>query len=249
MSEKAKEKWKEKMKGDEAATQMDCGAFEAAMDDLDRAGTPGLALREAALAHAEGCGRCAQWMTDAEALDFSLRQIATHDASLQAPARVEAALLQEMRRQRVLASKSKGQGQWRLAVLATAAAVLLAMGISLRHFPIGRGAAETPAKGTAVQSNAAANAGGAGPAVEVAENVESEGQDASAFVPLPYATDPATLEDGTVVRVELTRSALATMGLPVTDGGSLDSIPADIMLSEDGVPQAIRLVPSASGGQ
>lgn len=249
MSEKSKEKLKEKMKGDEEATQMDCGEFEAAMDDLDRAGTPGVALREAALSHAEGCSRCAQWMTDAEALDFSLRQIATHDGSLQAPARVEAALLQELRQQREVASKRKGQGQWRLAILATAAAVLLAMGISLRHFPIGRGAAETSARGTAVQSSVAANSGGEGPAVEVAQNVEGDNQDGSAFVPLPYATDPATLEDGTVVRVELTRSALATMGLPVTDGGSLDSIPADIMLSEDGVPQAIRLVPSASGGQ
>ena len=248
MSEKSNEKLNERMQGDEEATQMDCGEFEAAMDDLDRAGTPGVALREAALAHAEGCSRCAQWMTDAEALDFSLRQIATHDASLQAPARVEAALLQELRQQREVASRRKGQGHWRLAILATAAAVLVALGVSVRHFPRGREAGENASR-AALHSNVAVNSGGEGPAVEIAENVEGDTQDASAFVPLPYATDPATLEYGTVVRVELTRAALTTMGMPVTDGGSLDSIPADIMLSEDGVPQAIRLVPSAGGGQ
>lgn len=111
-------------------------------------------------------------------------------------------------------------------------------------------AGEGSASGTTLHSiDATTGSEGSSPAVEVAENVESDGQDTSAFVPLPYATDPATLEDGTVVRVELTRSALATMGMPVTDGGSLDTVPADIMLSEDGVPQAIRLVRSASGGQ
>jgi hypothetical protein len=36
------------------------------------------------------------------------------------------------------------------------------------------------------------------------------------------------------------------MGMPVTDAGSFDRIPADIMLSEDGAPQAIRLVSTAS---
>lgn len=249
MSEESKEKLNEKMQGDEEAMQMNCAEFEAAMDDLDRAGTPGMALREAALAHAEGCSRCAQWMTDAEALDFSLRQIALHDGSLRAPARVEAALLQELRQQKEAASTSRGRGQWRLAILATAAAVLLAMGISLRHFSAGGAAGEHTASGTALESNATANSGGGGPGVEVAQNIENDGQDATAFVPLPYATDPATLEDGTVVRVELTRSALATLGMPVTDSGSLDTIPADIMLSEDGVPQAIRLVSPAGGGQ
>ena len=40
--------------------------------------------------------------------------------------------------------------------------------------------------------------------------------------------------------------SLFPLGLPVTDVGSMDRIPADIVLSEDGVPQAIRLVSQAT---
>ena len=133
-----------------------------------------------------------------------------------------------------------------MAMLATAAALLLAAGLSLRHFSLGNRsgtAANKPLGGTAINSGA-----GSGN-VEVAQNLAGDSQETSAFVSLPYATDPATLEDGTVVRVELTRSTLAAMGMPVTDAGSFDRIPADIMLSEDGVPQAIRLVSSVVGEQ
>jgi hypothetical protein len=73
-----------------------------------------------------------------------------------------------------------------------------------------------------------------------------DSQDATGFVSLPYAADPATLEDGAVVRVVLSRSALASLGLPVADVGASEQVPADIVLSEDGAPQAIRLVSQAS---
>ena len=62
------------------------------------------------------------------------------------------------------------------------------------------------------------------------------------FVSLPYADDPATLEGGAVVRVVLSGSALASLGMPVPDLELTDQIPADILLSEDGAPQAVRLV-------
>ena len=65
---------------------------------------------------------------------------------------------------------------------------------------------------------------------------------ATAFVPLPYADDPTAVDGGTVVRVILSRPALASLGLPVADMGATDQIPADLVLSEDGSPQAIRLV-------
>ncbi len=238
------EKTNESMDDDNEAIGMYCSEFEEALDDLDRAGTPGLALREAALAHAEGCSRCAQLMTDTEALDFSLQKLAMRDADLQAPPRVEAALLAELRQQKAAASRRRRQ--WRIASLATAAAVLLTLGISLRHVLLtgakgdgGNNAGKSSVLKTVSDAIAPGDTGSA----EVAENVA---QDASEFVSLPYATDPATLEGGTVVRVELSRSALASMGMPVTDGGSLEQIPADILLSEDGAPQAIRLVSSRS---
>lgn len=233
------------MNESEEITPMDCSRFEQALDDLDRAGTPGLALREAALAHAEGCGHCAHLMTDMEALDFSLRTLAAQDANLQAPPRVEAALLEELRQRKEAASRWR---VWQMAALGVAAAVLLALGLAVRHLPVGGG--ETAGHGTADHGISAATAvagsGAGASSVEVAENVSSDAQDETAFVSLPYATDPGALEGGTVVRVELSRAALASMGMPVADAGSTDRIPADIILSEDGAPQAIRLVSPAS---
>lgn len=243
------EEMKEKMQEREEVMPMSCRQFKEALDDLDRTGMPAMMLREAALEHAETCGRCAQLMTDTEALDFCFHQIAAHEGNLQAPARVEAALLQEFRAQR--AAQSGKKGNWRLAALATAAGVLLALGFSLRHVSLEHKTSVAGETGqptlnaNAQQSKAEAN----NEATEVAENISTDAQDATGFVSLPYATDPGTLEGGTVVRVELTRAALVSMGLPVADAGSLDRIPADIMLSEDGAPQAIRLVSSTNLGQ
>ena len=45
---------------------MDCAQFEEVIHDLDRPGAQALALREAALNHAEFCGHCARLMTEAE---------------------------------------------------------------------------------------------------------------------------------------------------------------------------------------
>lgn len=231
---------------------MNCSEFDAALDDLDRAGMPAMMLREAALEHAETCGRCAQRMNDTEALDFAFHQIATQDGDLTAPPRLEAALLHELRVQRVAQSRPKGN--WRMAALATAAAVLLVLGFSLRHLSLNSSGGNIFSHHgqPALTADAQAHGGGTNSTnatTEVAENVSTDSEDATGFVSLPYATDPGTLQNGTVVRVELTRAALASMGMPVADVGSLDRIPADIMLSEDGAPQAIRLVSSTNSGQ
>ena len=216
--------------------RMDCRQFEEVVHDLDRPGAPGLALREVALAHAESCGSCARLLTDSEALGFSLQTIAAHDERAQASPRVEAAVLREMRR----VATSRHRRQWRMVALGVASAVLLVLGGSLRHMSMGRRDA------TAADQSARRTGSGAG---SKADNASSDWQDATAFVSLPYAADPATLEGGTVVRVVLSRSALMSMGMPVTDAGTMDRIPADIMLSEDGAPQAIRLVSQVSLGQ
>ncbi len=214
---------------------MDCSQFEEVLHDLDRPGTRGLALREVALVHAESCSRCAQLMTDAESLDFSLQTIALREAHLEAPPRIEAHLLKEFRLHNAAASRRRMQG--RLAALGIAAAILLALGVSLRHGSLfhGKSTPEASANGAAALVSP----------VEVADNRLPDSADETAFVSLPYAADPATLEDGAVVRVVLSRSALASLGLPVADVSATEQIPADIVLSEDGAPQAIRLVAQA----
>jgi hypothetical protein len=218
---------------------MDCAQFEEIVHDLDRAGTQGLAVRDAALIHAESCDRCAQLMTEAESLDFSLQLLGTRDVDLEAPARVEAALLQEFRRYKI--ESLRKSNPWRLAALGAAAAVLLAFGLLLRHE-----LAHVHNSGLPLQTasrQVALPATTSSPSGAESEQNQNEGSEyATAYVPLPGASDPATLEGGSIVRVVLSRSALLSLGLPVTDAGAGDQIRADLVLSEDGAPQAIRLV-------
>ena len=64
----------------------------------------------------------------------------------------------------------------------------------------------------------------------------------SEFVPLTYLNNATAMESGIVVRVEIAREKLATLGLPFDLDRADDIIKADIVLGDDGVARAIRLV-------
>jgi hypothetical protein len=216
--------------------RMDCPQFEEALADLDRPGTQGAVLREIALAHAESCCDCASLLTESESLDFSLHSLAAHTATRAAPARVETALLQQFRKKKGLAARRRLQ--WQLSVLGAAAVLVLAFGISL-HRGIIRFPGATPDGGTFVQPSASSQtaAGNITP-----YGLANDTEDPTAFTPLPFADDPSALEGGAVVRVELSASALASLGFRVTDVSDTGRIWADLVVSDDGTPQAIRMV-------
>lgn len=218
------------MNGREEMKPMRCMEFEEIVHDLDRPGTHAMALREKALAHAEACARCARLLTETESLDQALHAIATQEGDQQAPLWVESALLREFRYAKVTAG-SPNLGR-HVAALGVAAAVLLAAGISLHRFAPG-------AKGNGSGQNMQANV--SAPAT-ASQSAQSAAESASDFIALPYADDPDGSEGGTVVRVELSGPALASLGMPVSLAGSSGSISADLLVSDDGTPQAIRLV-------
>jgi hypothetical protein len=246
------------------ATPMDCAAFENIVYDLNRPGTPGAALRESALAHAESCHTCAALLTQVEWMDFSLLELAENAVGRQASPRIEAAVLREFRRTKDVAARR--QIRWRLAALAAAAALFLALGLSLRHRGVPLPA---PAPDVAVHSPYQAPQLGSAPSAEstrpaapaanpsvarrhLAPSDSSdpgEAQDAASFFRLPYADDSAALDGGAIVRVELPRATLASFGLPVADFGDARRILADLVVSPDGTPQAIRLVSEVNSRQ
>jgi hypothetical protein len=216
--------------------RIDCPQFEDALPDLDRPGTQGSKLREVALAHAESCGRCARLLIASESLDLSLRSLAAREVTRTAPPRVEAALLGEFRRQSGTAARRRLQ--WQLSMLGAAALLVLALGISL-HRGIIRLPGLTQVAGAIGQPLASSETA----VNNIAPSLQSdETADAPVFIALPYADDPAALEGGAVVRVVLSPAALASLGFDVADVSDTSEIPAELVVSDDGTPQAIRLV-------
>jgi hypothetical protein len=216
--------------------RIDCPQFEEALPDLDRPGTQGSKLREVALAHAESCGRCARLLIASESLDLSLRSLAAREVTRTAPPRVEAALLGEFRRQSGTAARRRLQ--WQLSMLGAAALLVLALGISL-HRGIIRLPGLTQVAGAIGQPLASSETA----VNNIAPSLQSdETADAPVFIALPYADDPAALEGGAVVRVVLSPAALASLGFDVVDVSDTSEIPAELVVSDDGTPQAIRLV-------
>jgi len=66
---------------------------------------------------------------------------------------------------------------------------------------------------------------------------------ATAFYPLPYGSG-LTLDDGwQMVRVSMPRSELASLGMPaLNEQAANETVKADLVLGEDGLPRAIRFV-------
>ncbi len=243
---------------------MGCEEFKKILHLMNRPEALESAECERALSHAESCSQCAELLMHVEWLEFSLAKFAEQSAVLQAPSRVEAALQREFRRQK--AARARKQIAWRLAALGTAAALFLAIGLSLRHRQI-RPAA--PASNTAPQVAAQApqippapppaetHAETASVAKRIAHVQRSlaaptrvvEAEEEASFVRLPYTVDSVTLDGGTIVRVEMPRAALASYGLPVADFGGNDRVPVDLVLSTDGTPEAIRLVSQLNPSQ
>jgi hypothetical protein len=69
-----------------------------------------------------------------------------------------------------------------------------------------------------------------------------DGEPISDFVPLTYVAQSAAVESGQVVRVSIPRSTLISLGLPMNIDRAGDVVKADLVVGDDGVARAIRLV-------
>lgn len=242
---------------------MGCFEFCEIYLDLDRPESCGAELSDEALAHAELCSACATRLMDSESLDFSLRKVAESVEVAEAPARVEAALLAEFHQaHRAVAPRQGNKVKWETAWFAIAAMVVLALGLTIykRRVSIlsepnapssvanasSASSSATPSAVQPVASSSAENANAQAAANDSANADVGSTEYASEFVPLPYADGLSDADSGTVVRVDLPRSSLASMGIPVSGLAAGDRVVADLVVSEDGTPQAIRLVSEAN---
>jgi len=164
-------------------------------------------------AHLDECPRCSERWSEERILTREMQILADRMVRRQSPARVRKAIEREFdRRRRVVRVR-------RMAfVFAAAAAVVVAFAAGVIWWP--------SAPPTAPQ--------------DIARTVSSDfGADAG-FVAVPGALPLADGEFVRVERTELDSSALARMGLPLDDVDD-DTVVADVVLGEDGLPRAVRV--------
>jgi hypothetical protein len=147
------------------------------------------------------------------------------------PAR-EAALMaafDAMRARPDRVTRSGGRQYWGMAGLATAAAMLIAVGL---------GPASTGRRGSS-------SSGGDGPTHRAlapsARGVQSIPKPPGEFVMLPGTAGLPPLESGSLVRMDLPIAMLASMGV-IPPAGRATAIRADVIVGQDGIARAVRLV-------
>lgn len=107
---------------------MSCEEFEAVVTELARSEIMDPANRANALAHGAQCGRCQKALAEQSQLTQALREMAEQN-SLQAPTRVERALLEALRDQTYARSGWRVEGRWRYWISAAAAVLLIVLGL------------------------------------------------------------------------------------------------------------------------
>ena len=192
---------------------------------------PELADSREAHSHAEECEACARRMAQQKALVAGLRAAAVEWRANEAPERVEHGLVAAFRSQQRRQEK-RGRGIW-LPVLtwASAAAVLVVLAVLTI-----RGNKPVPPRHAA--PGAVQWASAVAPADWMAEEDSNSGE----FIPLPNAEQVGENEDVNVVRVEVPRSAMLAVGLPVNPDQASELVEADVMLGSDGLARAVRFV-------
>ena len=237
---------------------MNCERFESVLLDLARRQTPDAGMGERALAHAQSCARCAERLSDQQRLTAELRALASSVEETQAPARLEAALRTAFR-ERTAALRRPGKvwlrRQPRWALVAAGALLLAVGGVVLLERASSPGQAGKTQAARAVPSassepQALASAPPAGPVIppapprkrRVTPSSAPDRELATDFIPLLYESNLSAEESAHVVRISVPRTTLASLGLPVNEDRVAEPVKADVMLGEDGVARAIRLI-------
>ena len=212
---------------------MTCDEFEETGLNAERDASLTEAQRAAAASHATSCSRCAALRDSWEATRLELRSLAEVTATLDAPARVEMRLRRQFRTQ-YHAPKVRR----RTAVVAAwglgAAAVLVgAMSWVKWH--------SNHENNVALKANEpASNQGSPGQNAADDSQILVADNELNDFTLLPGVL-PAETDGSAILSVRLQRGALGALGLPVNEDRASEWIQVDLLVGNDGLPQAVRL--------
>ena len=181
--------------------------------------------------HVAACPDCAAAWHDQNALEAGIRRLSTEWKRQEAPARVEAGLVAAFRAHQARRPvEIMPSNAWMPLFAGLAAAVLMTVGLLLvRDRPV-----PVPRHSSTATVELAATA--------PADLMDDETPDSDGYIPLPNAERLAPDENVNVVRVELPRSAMLAVGLPVSVDQSTDLVEADIKMGSDGLARAVRFV-------
>lgn len=228
---------------------MKCEEFQwIALDADPGKSAPGRVAAErlaAAKEHANGCTECAallhSWHTAKEELQFL--RAATENA--ETPARVEFKLRQALH-DRHSGRRRKFAIFWAWT-LATAALLMVVLTWHIWHKPTKTAPMVTntePAKeiGTGQKPSHPGEEGSGQrqPAWSDAGGDTYSADDLNGFTFLPGSV-PVESGDSEILRVRLQRGALGALGLPVNEERAGEWLQVDLLVTEDGQPQAVRL--------
>jgi hypothetical protein len=217
---------------------MNCEQVEAIVLDLGRDDAADSLERAAAIAHLSHCSRCAALQESWEAAEEELRALGEETLEARAPARVEMRLRQEfrIRHRTMVARRAAVVAAWTLA-----AAAILVAAISSWNWQQARrleGAKQKMAASNPLVANGTGNAPN-----QASGNLSaaaSSGDNSEDFTLLP-GTAPDDAEEAAILHVRMQRGSLGALGLPVNEERAGEWIQVDLLVGNDGLPQAVRL--------
>ncbi|HXL23627.1 MAG TPA: hypothetical protein VOA78_14265 [Candidatus Dormibacteraeota bacterium] len=211
---------------------MTCEEFERVGWDAERDASLSAEERAAAFAHAADCPACAALEDSWRAAKMELRAFGAATEAAETPSRVEMRLRQEFRtRHRSLrVRRTAVMASWGLA----AAAVIFGTVTWINWRNGQRDAQANVSHAGGAQAATRSDAATAAAETLVADN---NGGD---FTPLPGSM-VFDSDDASIVRVRMQRGSLSALGFPVNEERASDWIQVDLLVTDDGLPQAVRL--------
>ena len=210
---------------------MKCEEFEAIGLHVDRDASLSEAERSSAREHVDSCPRCAALLDSWLAARMELRTLAVATGAEQTPARVEMRLRQEFRTQHhtVKVRRAAVIAGWALA-----AAAVLVGAVSWQSWRASQHQKEAAGANRGTNQVIPNQSSPEDSETLVADNELSD------FTLLPGVFLSDT-DDTAIMRVRMQRGTLGALGLPVNEEGATDWIQVDLLVGNDGLPQAVRL--------
>ena len=251
---------------------MNCQSFENIIDDLARDQLLEASLRAEALRHGDDCSTCSARLSEERNLTLQLRALAREMDSVAAPERVESFLLAAFNERLGSRNVPRTSRLRYASIAAAAVLLIsLGIGLTARNSLFTQQAqvpiialADDPTVVSDIKQLGSMPKSKLNPEV-VTSNPEqfvsvprrtrrnrptttapatavAEQEVATDFMPIGYLNSASLQDGGSVVRVELPRSTIVSMGFAVNMDRYGERVKADVLMGADGLARAIRFV-------